>query len=156
VDAPEVKAMLVRFAVYGIVGWVVEILWTGLGSALSGRQRGWRLAGTTYLWMFPVYGLLAPLYEPAHNALRSRPRPLRGLLYGFGFLVVEYLSGWLIRGLVGTCPWDYTGRARWHVHGLIRLDYWPAWGLLGLLLEPVHDFLVRLTPAIKAAAGRSM
>jgi uncharacterized membrane protein len=141
-----VTPVLVRFGIYGVLGWAVEILWTALGSTLSGRQRGWRLAGTPYLWMFPIYGLLAPLYEPAHDALRGRPRPLRALLYGIGFLSVEYLAGRLIRGLTGTCPWDYSGRARWHVHGLIRLDYAPAWAALGLLLEPVHDLLVQLMP----------
>jgi hypothetical protein len=33
----------------------------------------------------------------------------------------------------------------------MRLDYGPLWALLGLALEPVHDLLVRLTPAIEAA-----
>jgi uncharacterized membrane protein len=153
--------MLTRFTMYGIFGWAVEIVWTALGSTISGKQKGWRFEGTTYLWMFPIYGLLAPLYEPVHHALRHRAWPLRAAAYGLGFLGVEYLSGWLIRRLTGTCPWDYSGRARWHVRGLIRLDYGPAWAALGLLLEPVHDSLVRLTPHLhdslrrKEPAGRN-
>ena len=143
--------MLIRFVLYGLLGWAIEIVWTALGSTVGGAQRGWRLAGTTYLWMFPIYGLLAPLYEPLHDAIRAWPWPLRGLLYGLGFLAVEYAAGWLLRRLTGACPWDYTGRCRRHLHGLIRLDYGPLWALLGLALEPVHDLLVRLTPAIEAA-----
>ncbi len=143
--------MLIRFVLYGLLGWAIEIVWTALSSTASGAQRGWRLAGTTYLWMFPIYGLLAPLYEPLHVAIRAWPWPLRGLLYGLGFLAVEYVAGWLLRRLTGACPWDYTGRCRWHLHGLIRLDYGPLWALLGLALESVHDLLVRLTPAIEAA-----
>ena len=147
--------MAMRFALYGVLGWVAEILWTAAGSTVTGKQKGWGLAGTTYLWMFPIYGLLAPLYEPAHNTLRHRPWPLRAIVYGAGFLVVEYASGWVIKRIIGGCPWDYTGRARWQLHGLIRLDYYPAWALFGMLLEPVHDFLVRLTPRIRRAAGSS-
>ncbi len=143
--------MLIRFVLYGLLGWAIEIVWTVLSSTVGGAQRGWRLAGTTYLWMFPIYGLLAPLYEPLHDAIRAWPWPLRGLLYGLGFLAVEYVAGWLLRRLTGACPWDYTGRCRRHLHGLIRLDYGPLWALLGLALEPVHDLLVRLTPAIEAA-----
>ena len=143
--------MLIRFVLYGLLGWAIEIVWTALGSTVSGAQRGWRLAGTTYLWMFPIYGLLAPLYEPLHDAIRAWPWPLRGLLYGLGYLAVEYAAGWLLRRLTGACPWDYTGRGRRQLHGLIRLDYGPLWALLGLVLEPVHDLLVRLTPAIEAA-----
>ncbi len=143
--------MLIRFVLYGLLGWCIEIVWTALSSTVTRTQRGWRLVGTTYLWMFPIYGLLAPLYEPLHDAIRAWPWPLRGLLYGLGFLAVEYVAGWLLRRLTGACPWDYTGRSRWHLHGLIRLDYGPLWALLGLALEPVHDLLVRLTPAIEAA-----
>ena len=143
--------MLILVILYGLLGWAIDIVWTALSSTVGGTQRGWRLAGTTYLWMFPIYGLLAPLYEPLHDAIRAWPWPLRGLLYGLGFLAVEYVAGWLLRRLTGACPWDYTGRCRRHLHGLIRLDYGPLWALLGLALEPVHDLLVRLTPAIEAA-----
>ena len=143
--------MLFRFVIYGILGWCIEIVWTAVSSTIDRSQPGWRLAGTTYLWMFPIYGLLAPLYEPLHDAIRFWPWPVRGLLYGFGFMAVEYMAGWLLRKLISVCPWDYTERCRWHVHGLMRLDYGPLWALLGLALEPVHDLLVRLTPALYLA-----
>lgn len=143
--------MLIRFVIYGLLGWCVEIVWTALASTLNGTQRGWRLAGVTYLWMFPIYGLLAPIYEPAHDALRSQPWLVRGLIYAVGFMAIEYVSGWLLRRLTGACPWDYTGRCRWHARGLVRLDYAPLWALFGLALEPVHDLLLTLTPAIAAA-----
>ncbi len=143
--------MLVRFVIYGLLGWCGEIVWTASREKITGRQRGWELRGTSYLWMFPIYGLIAPLYEPLHNALRVWPWPARGLVYMLGFFAVEYAAGWLLRTLTGTCPWDYTEHSRWHVHGLIRLDYAPVWFLAGLALEPVHDFLVRLTPAIVQA-----
>ena len=144
--------MLIRFVVYGLLGWDMEIVWTATREKIKGIQTGWRLQGTTYLWMFLIYGgALLLLLEPVHNALRDWPWPLRGLIYVAGIFTVEYATGWLLRRLTGACPWDYTGHSRWSVHGLIRLDYAPAWLVMGLAAEWVHDFLVTLTPAIQAA-----
>jgi hypothetical protein len=166
---------LLRFIAYGMLGWAIEIVWTALhqllapasavargGHAPDAGPRGaagevearaagerWRLAGTTYLWMFPLYGSMVFLYEPLHDALRPVPWLGRALVYAAAFLAVEYVAGWLLRRLTGSCPWDYSRRqrpSRWQLHGLVRLDYLPAWALLGLALEPVHDFLLRLAP----------
>ena len=65
--------MILRFVIYGILGWCGEIIWTAAREKLGGQQRDWKLRGTTYLWMYPLYGLIAPLYEPLHNALRAWP-----------------------------------------------------------------------------------
>ena len=146
--------MLIRLVMYGLLGWGMEIVWTAGREKITGVQRDWKLRGTTYLWMFPIYGgAMALLFEPVHDAIRPWPWPLRGLLYVVGIFAVEYATGWLLRRLTGACPWDYSGRSRWQVHGLIRLDYAPAWFLAALAAERVHDFLVALTPAIRSALG---
>ncbi len=75
---------------------------------------------------------------------------MRGAIYLLGFWLVEYASGWLLRQLTGKCPWDYSD-LRGNLHGLIAWEYGPVWFAAGLLLEPVHDFFVRLAPAIQAA-----
>ncbi len=154
--------------IYGLLGWAIEIVWSALGAAVFGQSapfqtaaataagaRGrWALAGRTYLWMFPIYGSMVFLYEPLHDALRPWAWPLRALVYALAFLGVEYGAGWLLRRATGACPWDYAARrnpSRWQVQGLIRLDYAPAWAALGLALERVHDFLVRVTPAVLQA-----
>jgi len=144
--------MLVRFVLYGCLGWCTEIVWTACREKVTGRQRDWKLRGTTYLWMFPIYGLaLLLLFEPVHNAVRPWPWPARGILYAMGFFAIEFATGWLLRRLTGACPWDYTAHSRWQVRGLIRVDYAPAWFLAGLGLEHVHDVLVTLTPAVRSA-----
>lgn len=140
--------MWIRFVLYGLGGWCGEVLFTALTTSLP--RRDWRLQGVTYLWMFPIYGLLAPLYEPAHDLIRTAPWPARAVVWALGFTAVEWLSGWLIAQLTGRCPWDYSQR-RWAINPYVRWDYLPVWAAVGLLLEPVHDFLVRLTPAIEAA-----
>jgi len=68
-------------------------------------------------------------------------------------LAVEYITGWILQKTTGSCPWDYSGYTKWHVRGLIRLDAFPVWSLGGLGCERLHDFLVRLTPAMEGALG---
>lgn len=144
--------MLIRFVIYGLLGWAMEIIWTATREKIKGIQIDWKLRGTTYIWMFLIYGgALALIFEPVHEALRAWPWPLRGLVYVAGIFAVEYATGWLLRALTGACPWDYTDHSPWSIHGLIRLDYAPAWFLMGLGAERVHDFLVELTPAVQAA-----
>ncbi len=143
--------MLIRFVIYGAIGWCAEVLWTALTEKLFQRQKDWRLTGHTYLWMFPIYGLVAPLYEPLHDALRRHPWPARGLVYVAGFWAVEYAAGWLLRRFTGKCPWDYSELRGSLAGGLIALEYAPVWFTFALLLEPVHDRLLWLTPFIRQA-----
>ena len=147
--------LLDHFLVYGVIGWCAEIVWTAAHDFLTGSRvdpvdpsmkvpltppERWRLSGSTYLWMFPLYGAGGLLFEPLHDALRLHPWPLRGLTWMVLIFLVEYASGWALRRLTGRCPWDYT-YARFNVDGLIRLDYAPVWFVFGLILEYVHDTL---------------
>jgi hypothetical protein len=100
--------------------------------------------------MFPIYGLIAVLYEPVHDLIRDVPLLGRALIWSLGFTTVELVSGWLITRLTGRCPWDYTGK-RFAINAYIRWDFFLIWAVIGLALEPVHDFLVVLTPAIEEA-----
>ena len=140
--------MLIRFILYGLGGWCGEIIFTALTVSLPNRD--WRLTGTSYLWMFPIYGLLAPLYEPVHDLIREFPLLGRAAIWALGFTLIELISGWLIARFTGRCPWDYSDK-RFGINPYIRWDFFPVWAMIGLALEPVHDFLVRLTPAIEAA-----
>ncbi|WZL74262.1 hypothetical protein QBE52_05865 [Clostridiaceae bacterium 35-E11] len=133
--------MLIRFMIYGLIGWCIEITWTGLGSAFSGDKK---LTGYTYLWMFPIYGL-AVLLEPVHDMIVNWPWVLRGGIWIGMIYLIEYITGWLIQSYTGRCPWDY-GNTKYAVKGLIRLDYAPAWLLAGLLFERIHVFLDRIFP----------
>ena len=117
----------------GILGWGMEILWTGLDSF---RRRDYKLTGHSSLWMFPIYGcacLLAPfkrLFAKMHLS-----RPVRGLFYMSLIFSAEYLSGRLL-WKHDLCPWDYV-KSRFHIHRIIRLDYAPWWFLAGLFFEKI-------------------
>ncbi len=131
--------MLTRYIIYGLAGWCIEVFWTGIGSFLRGdvELRGW-----TYLWMFPIYGL-AIVLEPLHNQMRTWPIILRGGVYTLFIFAIEYSTGWFLKTTINTCPWDYS-QSSLSVYGFIRLDYAPAWFIVGLLFERLHDFLVKL------------
>jgi uncharacterized membrane protein len=131
--------MLVRFILYGLLGWIAEILFTGSYSMLSGSVK---LSGQTYLWMFPIYGL-AVFLEPMRKQMRTMPWPVRGTIWAGTFFIIEYLSGWLLRAAIGVCPWDYSQAGSLALDGLIRLDYFPVWFTAGLIYERLCDFLVR-------------
>jgi uncharacterized membrane protein len=144
--------LLIRFCIYGLLGWCLEVFWSAVTEKAWGKQTDWRLVGHSYLWMFAIYGLLAPLGEPMHNFLRARLWVWRGLAYLLGIWVIEFMVGWLIRRVTGKCPWDYS-HLPGNIQGLIALEYAPVWFVFGLAFERVHDALVRLTPAIQQVLG---
>ena len=113
-----------RAVVYGLTGWAVDSAYV---AAHTRRRR------PSSLLNLPVYALAQPLFEPVHDAVRSRPAIARAAVYGGGILGVEYVAGRLLRRLLGKAPWDY-GSARAAVDGLVRLDYLPLWGAFGLAL----------------------
>jgi uncharacterized membrane protein len=129
-----------RFLAYGLTGWCAEVLFTGIHDFI--RHRDPRLPSRTSLWMFPIYGLARPLFEPLHDRLEADDvAPVRrALAYGVGFLAVEYATGKILRRLIGEAPWDYSEAAA-NVDGLVRLDYFPLWAAAGLALERLHESL---------------
>ena len=116
----------------GILGWTIEILWTGLQAF---RIRNLKLIGRSSLWMFPIYGsadLLTPLMQRLKTTNHT-PLIKRGLIYMSLIYLGEYLSGILLKQK-NLCPWDYS-HTPYHYQGVIRLDYAPLWFLVGLFLE---------------------
>jgi hypothetical protein len=113
--------VLLRFFIYGVIGWAAEIVWTAAYELVTGTRKDpldprvrirmtpperWKLAGHTYLWMFPLYGMGGLAFEPCHEWIRHWPWPIRGALWAAGIFAVEYAFGRLLRAVSGRCPWD--------------------------------------------------
>ena len=77
----------------GILGWGMEILWTGLDSF---RRRDFKLTGHSSLWMFPIYGCAA-FIGPVSRLLRKKNLLFRGNLYMLGIFLVEFFTGSLLK-----------------------------------------------------------
>jgi len=143
--------MMVQFVLYGLLGWGLEIVWTGLGSLLPPTD--WRLVGKTYLWMFPIYGGCAVLLQNLVPVLEPYHWVLRGLVWIVVIFVFEFTTGGLVRALAGVCPWDYSA-ARLSFCGLIRWDYAPLWFVLGLAFERLSRVVASITPGVSEVLAR--
>ncbi|MBV9100772.1 MAG: hypothetical protein JO198_06975 [Candidatus Dormibacteraeota bacterium] len=135
-----------RAVAYGALGVAGEVTFTALRDLAGAGVGNARLEGRSYVWMLPIYGVAAYLFEPLHDALASRPVWQRAAAYAAGIMSVEMATGTGLRRLVGEVPWDYSGRSRWVVGGgAVRIDYAPLWAAVGLGLERVHARLRTLT-----------
>ena len=130
--------MLKRFIIYGLIGWSMEIIWTGSGSFFLSKDI--TLHAYTNLWMFFIYGS-AVFLEPVHDVISGWRWPLRGVIWVVIIWGMEYTSGILMTYLLGINPWTYTGP--FAIDGIVRVDYAPAWFIAGLIFERIHHSLDR-------------
>lgn len=158
----------VRYVIYAAVGMLGEVFFTALMDFFYSRflcswnvhhrltpttaPPNWRdckntkLTGYSFLWMFPIYGLLVFL-EPLSFYVRAMPWPLRGSLYALLFMAVEFLAGWILKLLTGKCPWDYSYH-KLSLKGYTRWDFFIVWFIAALMLERLQPVLIALTPHI--------
>lgn len=153
--------LVLRLALYGVLGVFFEVASFAivrLGRAVPGLcylfafdsrpdsrlgldgvwQVPWHtLFGQTSLWMVPVYALAALCIELLYrHALLRRPWYLRAVVYGGVILVIELITGLLLRGLTGFAIWMYYDRGNlWEMTSIYILPVWMAVGLAVELLS---------------------
>jgi hypothetical protein len=76
---PARRGRAARAIVYGLTGWAVDSAYV---AAHTHRRHASSLLNV------PVYALAQPLFEPLHDAVRSRPPVARAAAYGAGILGV--------------------------------------------------------------------
>lgn len=135
--------LLQHALVYGCLGLLVEVLFTGIKRLLSGHKDG---AGTTYIYMLPIYGLGGVLLEATHQLI-PWPMPFITIIYVVEIYLVEFTSGYALKKWLGRCPWDY-GKGKYTIMGLIRLDYWFFWYCLCLFAHTLHPVMFKIVNAI--------
>lgn len=121
-----------RYIIYGLIGICLEIFWTGFESLLHSN---YAMEAKTSIWMFFIYGL-AVFFEPIHHKTKRTNPMIRGLLYMIVIYTVEFLTGGILKLLLGVCPWNYTDWGS--VYGLITLSFMPVWAALGFIFEGIH------------------
>ncbi len=82
--------------------------------------------------MFPIYGA-AVILSPLCKCIKKRCIFIRGLIYMTCIFITEYFTGCILKHYKA-CPWDYS-KAKLNYKGVIRLDYAPAWFVLGIIFE---------------------
>lgn len=129
--------MINLFVIFGLLGLLMEVVWTGLHSLL---KKDLKLTSNTSIWMFFIYGS-ASFLAPVCGLISSFPVIIRGGVYAICIFTAEYISGFLMKK-INVCPWDYSGH-KYSVKGVIRLDYAPVWFFAGLFFEMVHRYFSR-------------
>ena len=134
---------LFLFVAFGCIGITTEIFFTAIVDAITAVQNSepinWRLLGTSYIWMFPIYGLAGLAFPVLMGKIGKWPAWLRWAFYGVVILAVEFVTGWALDMATGRCPWEYT--TGWHIMGYIRLDYYPLWVGFGIMIERIYLLL---------------
>ena len=129
------------FIVFGILGVFGEVIFTALGNLLKTRKM--RLNGESYIWMFPIYGLIAFLFPPFNQLIAGWSWIARGCAYMVAIYVVEYMTGTFLTKLIGSHIWHYTGK--YNLHGQIQLVHAPVWFIVGLLVEKYYNDMEQLS-----------
>lgn len=134
------------FLCFGCFGITAEVFFTAFSGLITQviKQQALDLSltGTSYLWMFPIYGSIAFFMPVAKNLLDRYPLVTRLIGYTILIFTVEYFAGLLLDLVIGSCPWEYN--SRWDVHGYIRLDYAPIWLVFSYVIERLYELLMRL------------
>jgi hypothetical protein len=68
---------------------------------------------------------------------------LRGLVYGFIFLAIEFVGGILLLWLFKMRSWDYS-KLPLNIMGVITFLYLPLWTFAGIVGEWFHDRLLQI------------
>jgi uncharacterized membrane protein len=131
---PDLLVSFIKFATFGVTCEIIFTALVDMKDAIKNKTKpNFALKGFSYIWMIPIYGLVAfvgpLLIEPA----QSFPYLLRLSIYTSVIFVVEYITGWIIQKITGRCPWHYD--KGWHIHHLIRLDFAPFWMFFSACLE---------------------
>lgn len=67
------------------------------------------------------------------------PAVFKNVFSAIVIFIVEFISGFILDQLTGSCPWEY--KYGYHVMGYIQLEYLPAWMLFVFMIEKIYTFL---------------
>lgn len=124
-----------------------EVVFTSLQSIFKTRRL--RLQGFSFLWMFPIYGLLAFCFLPLYHLIDHLSWVLRGIVYMIGIYAIEYISGTVLTALTGGHIWRYEDR--FNYKGQITLLHAPVWFGVGLIVEKYYFWIERLSRFLAAS-----
>ena len=128
-------ALLQTIIGFVLIGITMEILWTSILNSIKTKNP--KLTGETYLWMFPIYGIVPFIYMLVLAPFQGVNIFIKGIIYMFSFYLLELISGFLIKKSVGVSPWNYENysikifgkKYKSNFYGLICLEYAPIWYL---------------------------
>jgi hypothetical protein len=135
--------VILRALLYGLLGMLVENLFTGLSAVLEGDKRA---PTRSYLWMPVVWAAGGVAFElVARHLTHAWYRPLEWTAAIYG---LEFVSGMALRFLLGVVPWDYRPRPGSLLWGTVNWRYLPYWLVLGLGVDPALRWVAHVAAAL--------
>lgn len=143
-----VKQKIFLFSAFACAGTTAEIIFTSIKyniviPLIYSEKIDWILDGTSYLWMFFIYGSISFILPPLYRKIKLLNIFLRLIIYAITIFTAEFILGFLLDTITGNCPWLYTNGIT--ISGYIRLDYLPFWMVFAFCMERFYLFLVNLT-----------
>nr|XP_023693633.1 transmembrane protein 229A [Paramormyrops kingsleyae] len=138
----------VRFAFFGMHGFLDEVLFTSMCNVMERPERS--QGGYTSLWSFLIYGSCGVVVEKLYVHLhleRGWSAGRRLPVYVFVIYSWELCWGLALRHY-GACSWDYTHYPL-NFMGLITLLYLPGWIFLSLYQDVLSNVLMRVVLCAK-------
>jgi len=130
----DICKILFEMALFAVLGLGLEVLFTSVTDFKGDKRRF--LMGYSSLWYGPLYACAPLVLNGAGVFLFELPILVRGVVYALVIWLFEYIGMWLLRLLLGASPSEEQYlKSRWNIHGLIRLDFFPAMFLMGLAFE---------------------
>ena len=141
------KTLLLEALLFGILGLLVEDIFTGIKSFIRGDRRG---TTTSYLYMPVVWAAGGLLFRFLSPSVAGAPLVGQWLLWVMLIYVVEGLSGAILKKVLGVVPWSYSSQKGAAFGGTINLWYAPFWIGLAVGVRPVLAFVHELAVRILA------
>ena len=135
----------IRFYLYGMHGFLDEIVFTSIFAFVESGFTDWSLKGHSSLSSFFIYGSCSFVTEQLYVFLYYKhgvPRLARIILYLGIAYSWEFIFGLILRQF-DACPWDYS-HYKYNFMGLITLEYAPGWLVLCFLQDTLADYLLNL------------
>ena len=129
--------VLQRFVAFGMLGLLIENLFTGLWQIVHGDFTG---RTKSYLWMFIIYGI-GGLSIELISSLTHYNIFIKAVLDTIFIYFLEFTSGWTTEFIFGKCLWKYMDpKSETEVHrrsimGMVRYDYCLLWYGLAVVFE---------------------
>ena len=127
--------MIREVFIFGAAGLGIEVAFTAALDFIQTRKDK-HLMGYSSIWYWPLYASAPLILDKIGPFLFPLPLLVRGLCYTICFMIMEYCGMGILRLLLGQSPSEKSYyRSRWNIHGLTRLDFAPAYCLLGFIFE---------------------
>lgn len=139
----KVERKIFAMLMFGCIGLTTEIIFTAFKKVISDFDNNQpvdlSLSGKTYVWMFFIYGMIPIIGDFVYPKIKHWKTINRLIFYVVITYLVEFISGGILKLILGKCPWEYTKGI--HVLGIIRLDYFGFWMLFMWILENIYLYI---------------